>query len=168
MRKVIHLWGRIGIWISGITLVLLMLLTAVDVFGRYVLNHPITGTYDLTQVIMVIIIFLALSDTASTRGHIVVEVVTSQLSLRKGLILECVTFFASGIVAAAMAWRLGANGLYAFKHEEMTSVLEISKAPFISLAAIGCGMLAIALIEVSYEALLQVLAKKDGATFDRR
>jgi len=163
MRKIIHIWDRIGIWISGITLFLMMLLTTVDVFGRYVWTHAITGTNDLTELMMVIIIFLALSDTASAEGHIVVEVVTLNLSLRKRLILKCTTFFASGVVAAAMAWRLGANGLYTFKHVEITSVLEISKAPFISLSAIGCGMLAIALIAVSYDSLLQVVAKKDGA-----
>jgi TRAP-type C4-dicarboxylate transport system permease small subunit len=166
MRKIIHVWNRIGIWISGITLFLMMVLTATDVFARYVLNHALTGTNDLMELMMVIIIFLALSDTASAEGHIVVEVVTSQLSLPKRLILKCTTFFASGIVAAAMAWRLGANGLYTFKHVEITPVLEISKAPFISLSAIGCGMLAIALIAVGYDAITQLREKKGSAVIE--
>jgi TRAP-type C4-dicarboxylate transport system permease small subunit len=159
MKKIIHLWNRVGIWISGITLFLLMLLTASDVCGRFLFKHAITGTNDLTGVMMVIIIFMALADTASTDGHIAVEVVTSQLSLRKSLLLKGITFFISGIVAAAMAWRLGANGLYTFKHVEVTSVLQIAKAPFISLSAVGCGMLAIALITIGYDSLLQVVKK---------
>jgi TRAP-type C4-dicarboxylate transport system permease small subunit len=160
MRKIIHILNRIGVWISGITLCLMMILTVADVTGRYVFKHAINGASDLTELMRVVIIFFALSDTASAGGHIVVEFVTSQLSLKKRLILECITHFVSGILVAAMAWRLGVNGLYTFKHVEITPVLEISKAPFISLSAIGCGMLSIALIAVSYEKLMQLTEKK--------
>ncbi|MFC1534521.1 TRAP transporter small permease [Thermodesulfobacteriota bacterium] len=162
MNKILLIWNRIGVWISGTTLFLMMSLTAVDVCGRYLFRHAIMGTNELTEMMMVIIIFLALSDTASSGGHITVEVVTSKLSLKKQLILKSITSFVSGIVAAAMAWRLGMNGLYAFKHPEITDVLEISKAYFISISAIGCGMLSIALIAISYNSLLQRLKNSSG------
>jgi hypothetical protein len=49
MRTIIHIWNRNGIWISGIMLCLMMLLTAADVCGRRVIKHAITGTNEVSK-----------------------------------------------------------------------------------------------------------------------
>ncbi len=150
MDKIILIWNRIGIWIAGITLFFMMLLTAVDVCARYLFNHAILGSHDITELMMVIIIFLALSDTASSGGHIRVEVVTSHLSLKTQQILKMVTSLPSGVVAGIFAWRLGANALDSFQHMEAMPVLQIPIAPFLALSAIGCGMLSVTLMVEFY------------------
>jgi TRAP-type C4-dicarboxylate transport system permease small subunit len=143
MQRIIHTWNRIGIWIAGITLFLMMLLTAVDVCARYLFNHAILGSHDITELMMVIIIFMALSDTASSGGHICVEVVTSHLSAKVQQILKVVISLPCGVVAGIFAWRLGANAFESFQHMEAMPVLQIPIAPFLALSAIGCGMLSV-------------------------
>lgn len=157
MKKIIAYWNRIGIWVSGATMLAMMFLTALDVLGRYVFKHPISGTADLTEVMMVVIVFLALSDTASSGGHISVEVVTSHLSRRKQLLMKAVTLFFSSLISAVLAWRLGANALYTLNNPEFTDVLALPIAPFLCISALGCGMLAFAFLGVAGDSLWKFL-----------
>ena len=161
MKKIIAYWNRIGIWISGTVMIAMMLLTSLDVLGRYVFKHPISGTADITEVMMVVIVFLALSDTASSGGHISVEVVTSQLSRRKQHFMKMVTLFFSGLISAVLAWRLGSNALYTLNNPEYTDVLALPIAPFLCISAAGCGMLAVAFVGVACDSLLKFLGRQE-------
>lgn len=153
MKKILIIWNRFGIWVAGLTLLLMMSLTAIDVFSRYIFKNPITGVSDLTELMMVMIIFFALSDTTSSDGHITVEVVTSQLSKGKQKVLKASASFISGIGIGIVAWRIGVNAVYTFQFPESTPVLDISKAPFLVLSTLGCAMTSIALIVISYDTL---------------
>ena len=156
MNRVIQVWNRIGVWASGVTLFLMMLLTASDVLGRYVFKHPITGVNDMTELMMVIIIFLGLPDTASTDGHIRVEVITSRLTSKTRLILKLFTTVLCCFVGAILAWRMIENARYVYQYPENTLVLEISKLPFILVAALGCSLLTIVLAAIAWDNFKQL------------
>lgn len=67
---------------SALFLVAILALTAVDVFGRYILNAPVRGKTELTRVLMSIMIALALPATV-LRGHsIVVDLLDSRFGPR--------------------------------------------------------------------------------------
>lgn len=51
----------------------MMILTSVDVFMRYVLNAPIVGAFEITEVMMPILIFAALPLVSGHDGHVTVE-----------------------------------------------------------------------------------------------
>lgn len=161
MKSFFNILNRLGLWTAGLALFLMMLLTAVDVFGRYVLGNAITGTNDMTELLMAVIVFLALSYTASSGGHISVEVVTAQLSTKKQYLLKSVTSALSGIVMAVVTWRMVKNAVDVFQQNERTMVLYIQKGPFVCIAAIGCGMLTLALILIFYEAVSGLLKSSD-------
>lgn len=160
MKKLFALWNCIGIWISGMTLIAMMLLTTMDVIGRYVFHHPISGTADLIEVMMVVIVFLALSDVASSGGHISVEILTLHLSQKKNLLLKTVMLTLSVLVSGVLAWQLGANAIYTFSHPEGTTVLYIPKAPFLVISSLGCGAVTLANLGVAIESALKYLSRK--------
>ena len=58
-------------------LFLLMAVTFVDVFGRNLLNHPLTGASEITEVLLACIIFLMLPHVALRQQHIVIDLVDS-------------------------------------------------------------------------------------------
>lgn len=143
-------------------MIAMMFLTTLDVLGRYVFKHPISGTADLTEVMMIVIVFLALSDTATSGGHISVEVVTSQLSRRKQLLMKMVTLLFSGLISVVLAWRLGANALYTINNPEYTDVIGLPIAPFLCISAVGCGMLALAFVGVAIDNLLKFAGRQQS------
>lgn len=51
----------------------LIALTCVDVVARYAFNSPVTGAYELTEILLATLIFLALPLTTAAGEHIEVE-----------------------------------------------------------------------------------------------
>ena len=46
--------------ISAVVLFLMMIITTVDVFGRYVLNKPLPGGFEMTEMALAVLIYAAL------------------------------------------------------------------------------------------------------------
>ena len=59
--------------ISSVLLMALMFLTAADVIGRFFFNKPITGTYELTGLLLAVMIFFSLGAGQLQRNHIEID-----------------------------------------------------------------------------------------------
>ena len=57
IEKGIFALSNLGKWVAGITLGLSMLLTTADVVWRYFLNHSIVAAHDVTELMMVVVVF---------------------------------------------------------------------------------------------------------------
>ena len=60
-------------------------LTAVDVVGRNLFNHPIPGTVELSQYMLAIFILLGLAYAQQMKAHVAVSIFTSRLPHRAHL-----------------------------------------------------------------------------------
>ena len=49
----VHSTNRVMAYVAAVALVGMMILTVADVFGRYVLNNPIKGTWELVGFLLV-------------------------------------------------------------------------------------------------------------------
>ncbi|SDY61622.1 TRAP transporter small permease [Citreimonas salinaria] len=100
--------GLIGLfaWIAGIATVLMMIMVTVDVIGRNVFNHPVTGTVEIvSNYNMVILAFLPLALIAKERAHIVVELFTSWMSRRARTGLDACVAVVTFAYMAAFTWK---------------------------------------------------------------
>ena len=53
----------------------MMMLGTVDVAGRYLFNIPLTGTLEIFEILMPVLVLLSLADTQSTDGHLTAGVI---------------------------------------------------------------------------------------------
>lgn len=60
--------------IASVTLFSLMIITCVDVFGRYVFNLPLSGSIELTEMALGILVFSVFPVNAWRNEHIVVDI----------------------------------------------------------------------------------------------
>lgn len=58
-----------------IVLFTMMSLTGVDVFARYLFNSPIRGAFELTEIMLALLVFLSFPVAALSNSHISVEVI---------------------------------------------------------------------------------------------
>lgn len=72
-------------------LLAMLLLTCLDVIGRYLLNAPINGKTELTRFIMAGMIASALPVISFTSGHIAVDLFDARFSARGAAIRDLVT-----------------------------------------------------------------------------
>jgi len=64
-----------GMWVAGVLLCALVLLSGLNVFGR-IFGHPISGSYEVSGFLGALIAALALADTQRKRGHVELDMFT--------------------------------------------------------------------------------------------
>jgi len=104
MEKKLHSLSTVLNGVGVGVLFLLMLLTSADVLLRYLFNSPITGTFELTELTMIVTIFFALSYTASRGGHIRVELIVDRLNRRSQAVIDSVTSLFSLVIVSLIIW----------------------------------------------------------------
>src|SRR5699024_10106075 len=80
---------------SAIVLFLLMVLTCVDVVGRYFFSQPLIGATELTEISLSLVIFTAIPVITWRGGHIVVDLIDG---IAPPLILRLLAWFSTCII----------------------------------------------------------------------
>lgn len=136
-------------WISALLLFTMMLLTFIDVVGRYVFTAPIFGAAEMIQFLLAITIFAGLGLVNAHDDHIVVELFEPSIKRRLGASHR---YIVQGFSVAAMAfitWELYQFAAEAHELDKITIVLEwplvwvagaISVLSFMSLIAQILGL----------------------------
>jgi TRAP-type C4-dicarboxylate transport system permease small subunit len=146
--KIIHFLSRLFGYVSAVMLGLMMLLTVVDVFMRYVLNAPITGATEISELMMVILVFPALAWIAIERSHIRVDLLVVTWPRKMQLIFEIVTLLLALAMFVIVTWR---SFLESMEVREATSLLEVPEAPFHWVMTLGFAMLSLAIVSLVIE-----------------
>ena len=126
-------------WVARGVLLLMMLFATADVTGRYVFSRPIEGSQEVTEAMMVFVIFLGMGYCTLQRGHVRVELVTSRLSEHTQAILDAIVSLAGTAIVALIVWQMGVRvyGELVSSSPRMTWILGIPYAPLLFVAAVG-------------------------------
>ena len=132
---------------------LLMVLTVANVILRDLFNAPIKGTPELSEFMMVIVIFLALAWCAVTRKHVMVDLIVSRFPSRVQAIVDSITLFATLGIFVIITWQSFLESMAVY---DTTSLLRLPHAPFYWIMTVGlavfCLSIAVLLIENIAEA----------------
>ena len=124
--------------LAGIVLAGIMMVTVVDVFGRYALNRPLPGSSELTEVMMAILIYAALPVVSERNAHIAVDLFRTATSPSVARIRDMIVRLLCAAVLAVVAWRLWAYAEQIRASRDVTEYLRLPQAPF----AFGMSVLA--------------------------
>ena len=94
-----------ALWVSGVTILAVAIMGAVNVITTNAFNQPIPSTIELTEAGHVIIVFLALAAIQRARENIVVDIVTNRMSPPVRTVAELVALFCGMFLFAMIAWR---------------------------------------------------------------
>jgi len=125
---------------AGVVLFAMMALTFIDVVGRYVLNRSIPGGFEITQIMMAMLIFAGLPLVSGREEHVTVDLVDHLLApcLRRALRVV-VELACAGLLLglAHLMWhKAGSVAAYG----DTTTVLLIRYAPFAYTIAVFLGV----------------------------
>lgn len=146
IEKGIHLIENILAIFGGILFLAMMFLGTGDVSGRYLLNHPITGTMEMSSIMMGVIVLLGWAYTQRHRGHITVELFISRYPPRVRSIVNFITLLLSLILFLAITKQSTLIALRSWQEHRVIPTLGIPTAPFHSLVPIGAILLCIEFI----------------------
>jgi TRAP-type C4-dicarboxylate transport system permease small subunit len=117
-------------------LLAMMLLTVVDVVGRYVLKRPVRGAFEVTELMLVVLIFAGLPLVSYSDEHAVMDFIDRLLgpagkrALWRAVQVACAAFMG---LLGWLTW-LKADRVWAYR--DATDVLRIVYGPFVYFMAI--------------------------------
>lgn len=139
-------WYRLLAGVAALLIALLIGVTCVDVIGRYLMNRPFGGAYELTQILLGALVFVAMPLTSADGGHVEVDLVLHVMARRVQRILGRVAAAVSAVVLVYFAWRLTVIGLDQVHDNTRSASLAVPMAPLAFLGAASCAVSAVAMI----------------------
>ncbi len=125
--------------LAGIALFAIMALTFLDVGGRKLLNNSIPGSLEMTELLMVIVIFGALPLVSERGEHVVFDSLDPYLPNVIKKIQRVLVHLLCGVALLALGWLMWQTGNDFLQSGETTAQLKILKAPFIYGMGLLCG-----------------------------
>ena len=137
MERLAESASRLLSGLAAIILFTLVVLTCVDVIGRYFFSMPVVGAVELVRICMAGIIFFSLPAMFFRNDHVCVDLITMLMRGRIGWIISVVML----IVSIYVAWRVGDRVFdYAVRaHEDgdKTEYLDIPRVLVVSFITIS-------------------------------
>jgi len=115
------------------SLAAMSVLTVIDAGGRYLLNRPVAGSVELTELLMVALIFASIPLVTAARGHVVVDsfsgLVPSHFRRAQQTLAHLLACGISVLLAAVALKKAASVADYG----DMTPMIGIPLAPFVYL-----------------------------------
>lgn len=136
--------------LAGIALFAIMALTFLDVGGRKLLNNSITGSLEMTELLMVIVIFGALPLVSERGEHVVFDSLDPYLPNAIKKVQRALVHLLCGVALLALGWLMWQTGNDFLQTGETTAQLKILKAPFIYGMGVLCGFTGIVHLTLAF------------------
>jgi len=119
----------------------MMVLTVLDVCGRYFLNRPITGAFELTKFMVVVAVASGLAYTQISKRHIAVEFVVHRIPRRARTMVHGVGYLLCIGIYVLIAWQAIKGAETQWRHGITSAAFGLVFWPFYLFLALGCGAL---------------------------
>ncbi len=126
--------------VAGTALFGIMALTFFDVTSRKLLGNSITGSLELTELLMVVVIFAALPLVSLRGEHVTFDSLDSYLSPGVLRGQQVVVHLLCAAAMLGLGWLMWRTGTQFMETRETTAQLTILKAPFIYGMGILCAL----------------------------
>ncbi len=127
-------------WVTGAVLFALMSVTVVDVTGRYFFDKPLGGAFELTEVMLALVVSMALPAVTAAREHVQVDLLDRFFSPAVLRWRNVVSNLVCAATLLVLAYGVGLQAKEAADAKLSTLILEIPLAPFVYLAAASAGV----------------------------
>jgi TRAP-type transport system small permease protein len=129
----------LGVAASTILLAM-MALTTIDVVARYVFNRPLRGAFEVTELLLLVLIFAGLPLVSFTNEHAVMDFIDRVLRRRALRGLQGSVELASALLMFGLAWLVWGKADRIWAYRDATDVLRILYGPFVYFMAVTLAL----------------------------
>ena len=156
-----HLWEKridavLGV-AASVLLFGMMLLTFADVVARYLLNRPIRGAFEVTELTLLVLIFAGLPLVSRADEHVTMDFIDRLLPPAGQRALVRIAHAACAAIMFFLTWQVWIKAGKISGYGDTTDVLRISVGPFVYFMD---AMIALTGLVHTYK----VFAPGDGST----
>lgn len=133
-------------YIGALSLFLMMCLTIADVTGRYLFNKPILGAFELTEFMVLVLIFSFLAYAQSHKSHINVDLFMMFFPEKLRNLIEIFNHLACLAIMILITWTGFQNALEVMEAGESSPNLAVPNYPFVFFLVLGCAVMCLEFI----------------------
>jgi len=150
--------SRVAGGLAGALLTVMMFLTALDVFLRYI-DKAIIGTLEVIQFMLVVVAAFGFAYCAFVQGHVNIELLVSRLPRRVQALFNVIARAAFLFLSVLIVWKISARVFYEYEVMSSSTILHIPLFPCMILEAIGFAFLSVILINQLIDYLYEAVKK---------
>ena len=118
----------------------MMVLTFFDVVGRYLLNRPIRGAFEITELGLLVLIFAGLPLVSHADEHVTMDFIDRILSPRVARAWIRAMHAVCAAIMFFLAWQVWIKANRIASYSDTTDVLRIAIGPFVYFMALMIGL----------------------------
>ncbi len=144
--KILNIFKRLSTYlayIGALSLFAMMCLTVADVAGRYIFSKPILGAYELTEFMVLVLIFSFLAYTQAHKSHVAVDLFIVFFPKKFKVFIEIFNHLACLAIMILITWMGFEKALEMVGTGESSTNLALPSYPFVFFLVIGCAVLSI-------------------------
>jgi TRAP-type C4-dicarboxylate transport system permease small subunit len=130
-------------YVGNVAIAGMMLLTTADVVGRYFFNTPVLGAYEITEYLMLIMVFSFLALAQRDKVHISVDIVFNRLPTKLKAVLDRLDHALCLVMMIIVTWMGVHHALDLKRTGEVSTLLKIPDYPFAIFLVLGCVVMSI-------------------------
>jgi TRAP-type C4-dicarboxylate transport system permease small subunit len=119
---------------AAVILLGMVLLTVVDVIGRYVVSRPVPGSFEVTELLLLVLIFAGLPLVSRADEHVTMDFIDRFIGARRSL-LQRLVHLACAAVMVLLGWLVWLKAGKIAAYGDATDVLRIAYGPFVYFMA---------------------------------
>lgn len=109
----------------------MMALTFIDVVARYLVNRSVPGSFEITELMMAVLIFAGLPLVSRRGEHVTVDLIDHFVGARMRGVHRAIVEFVSGALLLGLGLLLWNKAQLTTGYGDTTTILEIRLAPFV-------------------------------------
>ncbi|HEX2567057.1 MAG TPA: TRAP transporter small permease [Burkholderiales bacterium] len=152
--------AALGVAASAI-LLCLMLLTFADVVARYLFNAPIPGGFEITELMLLVLIFAGVPLVSHADEHVTMDFIDRMLPQEANRILIRIVHALCAAVMFFLTWQVWIKAGRISGYGDTTDVLKIAVGPFVYFMAL---MMALTGLIHAYKTFVPGAARASQAT----
>jgi TRAP-type C4-dicarboxylate transport system permease small subunit len=134
-----HADALLGVAASAILLAM-MFLTVVDVVARYLFSRPIRGAFEVTELMLLVLIFAGLPLVSFSDEHAVMDFVDRLLGPRGQRRLERLVQVVNALFMFLLTWLVWRKADRIWAYGDATDVLRVLYGPFVYFMALTLAL----------------------------
>ncbi len=153
LKYIFEISNKLLLSLCVLSLTILVLITVIDVFGRYLLGSPLPGTTEITEIILGLLIYIGLPYICRNEEHVSVSLFSNYLNKSFLKVQKVLVNLIVFILLCIIATQLYRHGIDLYSYNEITTYLEIPKAPIAFSMALLTMLAALSTLLNCYEYL---------------
>jgi TRAP-type transport system small permease protein len=126
--------------VASVILLAMMFLTVVDVVARYAFNRPLRGAFEVTELMLLVLIFAGLPLVSFSDEHATMDFIDRILGPRPQRWLEAVVQLINAAFMFLLTWLVWLKADRIWGYRDSTDVLRIVYGPFVYFMAVTLGL----------------------------